>query len=80
MKEKLKAKIKSYKFWVSLSAAIVLLVEAIGKAVGFLADSSVVNDIVMGLCGVLIVLGIVTDDVPKKKEETKEEENKEDRA
>lgn len=68
MKEKLKVKIKSYKFWTSLAAGIVVLVELIGRAVGFIPNGVLINDIIMAFCGVLIVLGVVRDGIPKEEE------------
>ncbi len=51
---------KNYGFWVSLSSAVVVLVEAIGRACGFIPDGQLVNDIIMSVAGVLVVLGVVT--------------------
>lgn len=56
----MKNKIKSYGFWVSLSGAVVVLVEAIGRAVGFIANADIINNIIMSIAGVLVVFGIVT--------------------
>lgn len=58
--KKLFKKIKSYSFWVSLSASIVLLLNAIGNAFGFKIEEKIVNDVVMSLAGVLVVLGVVS--------------------
>ena len=55
---------KSYNFWVSLSGALGLLAVAIGKAFNVQIQAEGVEEIVMTLCGVLVVLGIVTK--PKK--------------
>lgn len=74
---------KNYGFWVSLSSAVVVLVEAIGRACGFIPDGQLVNDIIMSVAGVLVVLGVVTmpaseknktDETKTNKEETQETE------
>ena len=61
---KFKDRIKSYGFWTALSASIVLLVQAIGRCFGFQVEEHLVSDIIMSVCGVLVVLGIVV--MPKK--------------
>ncbi len=48
-----------YSFWVSLSGAIVILLNAFGKAFGFSIDNKVVEDCIMAVAGVLVVLGVV---------------------
>lgn len=52
---------KTYAFWVALSSAVVVLVQSLGKLFGFEIESSVVENVIMSICGVLIVLGIVTN-------------------
>lgn len=78
--KKLFKKIKSYSFWVSLSASIVLLLNAIGNAFGFKIEEKIVNDVVMSLAGVLVVLGVVSMNgaSDKKDEKTGESEEKTD--
>lgn len=78
--KKLFKKIKSYSFWVSLSASIVLLLNAIGNAFGFKIEEKIVNDVVMSLAGVLVVLGVVSMNgaSDKKDEKTGEGEGKTD--
>ncbi len=61
--------IKSYSFWVSLSGAIVVLVESLGKAIGFIPDGKLINDIVMAIAGFLVVLGVVAMPVNNKTDE-----------
>lgn len=80
--KKLFKKIKSYSFWVSLSASIVLLLNAIGNAFGFKIEEKIVNDVVMSLAGVLVVLGVVSMNgaSDKKNEKTGEGEEKTDDA
>ena len=53
-------KIRTYAFWVALSSAVVILVQSMGKLFGFEIESSTIESVIMSICGVLVVLGIVT--------------------
>lgn len=55
----MKNKFKSYGFWVSLSSAVVVLMDAIGRACGFIPDGELINNIIMSIAGLLVVLGVV---------------------
>ena len=70
-----------YSFWVSLSGAIVILLNAFGKAFGFSIDNKVVEDCIMAVAGVLVVLGVVGGVAGKtgenKNENDEENNNKE---
>ncbi len=61
-------KIKTYAFWVALSGSIVILVESVAKLFGFSIDSSTIENVIMAICGVLVVLGIVTKDSKSSKQ------------
>lgn len=79
----MKNRIKTYSFWVSLSGAVVVLVQAIGRAVGFIANADIISNIIMGIAGVLVVLGLVTAPTEEELEsknnsEKKEKDNKDD--
>ena len=63
---KLQERIKSYKFWVGLSASLVFVLQWIGKAFGFEISAEIVNGITMGFCSVLMVFGFV--EKPNKKQ------------
>lgn len=63
----LKNRIKTYAFWVALSSAVVVLVQSIGKLFGFEIESSTIENVIMSICGVLIVLGIVTNSTDSQK-------------
>lgn len=73
-------KIRPYNFWVGLSAALVLLLNSLGKAFGFEIENQVVEDVVMSIAGVLAVFGIVTGKPTKdeKSDENQNEENEND--
>ena len=62
----MKNKFKSYSFWTALSGAIVLLVESIGKAVGFIPNGDVINDVIMSVAGILVVFGVVSAPLENK--------------
>ena len=66
-------KYKSYAFWTSLSAAVVVLIGILSSAFGFEADQKLVTDIIMAICGILVVLGVVK--MPAKEPEEKMEED-----
>ena len=53
-------KIKNYGFWVSLSASLIMLLNALGNAFGFSIENQIVEDCIMSVAGVLVVLGVVT--------------------
>lgn len=44
----------------SVSGAVVILINKIGQIFGFSVDSEIFNGIVDSICGVLIVFGIIT--------------------
>lgn len=67
---KFKDRIKSYKFWVGLSASIVILLQALGDAFGFTVSEEIIQGITMGFCGVLVVFGVVEQ--PKVEKELNE--------
>jgi len=52
-------KFKSYAFWTSLAAATVVLVGVLASIFGFEADEKLVTDLIMAVCGILVVFGIV---------------------
>jgi len=56
---KLKDKIKSYSFWVSLASAIILILKILGNRFGFVIDETMVSDLFTALCSVLVLLGII---------------------
>ena len=56
---KLKDRIKTYNFWVSLSSAIFLMIKLLGEQIGFRVDESIFNDLITSLCGILVILGII---------------------
>ena len=68
--------IKSYKFWTALAGATGLLVVSIAKIFGFSISSTPIEEVIMAICGVLVVFGIVKK--PSKKEQTDDPKQDED--
>lgn len=68
-------KFRSYSFWISLSGAIILLINALGRAFGFSIENQLVEDIVLSIAGVLVVLGLVTMDFKPNDEEKEENDD-----
>lgn len=78
----MKKRIKQYSFWTGLSAALVILIGSIAKAFGFHFKEEIVSEIIMAICGVLVVLGVVNapfkeDEETDKKDQTAKEEKPE---
>lgn len=57
----LKDKIKNYGFWMSLTAAVILVLQTLGQVFGFSVNDQAITSIVTSVCGMLIVLGIISD-------------------
>ena len=74
----MKQRLKSYKFWVSLSASVILLVNSLGNLFGFKIDEVAMESVIMAFCGVLVVLGFV--DKPKENQNANEENTKQEKA
>lgn len=65
-------KYKTYAFWTSFSAAAVMLIGTLARAFGFESNDKLVSDIIMAICGILVVFGVVK--MPSKPQVTVEEE------
>lgn len=73
---KIKDKIKSYSFWVSLASAVILILKVIGSRFGFTVDESMVSDAFTAICSILVLLGIIV--VPTTPEKTNLNESQND--
>lgn len=67
-------KIKTYSFWVSLSGAIIVLLNAFGNAFGFEIENKIIEDCVMSIASILVVLGIVSNGKNSKENATNDVE------
>ena len=79
--KKLFERMKSYSFWVSLSGALIIFINCLGRIFNFQIENEIVEDVIMSIAGLLVVLGFVTkeasvdktDDNLEDIEETSEE-------
>lgn len=71
MKEKMLKKLKSVKFWLSLSGAAVIVLQLFGLKI----SAPYVNEVVSAICSVFVILGIM---VPDNREDLPGEENEEE--
>ena len=55
----MKEKFRSYSFWMSVTAAVILVVDNVGKMLGFSIENQDITKIVDSICGVLILFGIL---------------------
>lgn len=53
----MKDRLKNYGFWLSLASGIIILLQAFGLKV----DVPYVNEIITGILGVLVILGIINN-------------------
>ena len=67
---KLKQRVKTYSFWVSMASAILLFINTLGKNFNFSIDEKMYNDLFSAFLAILILLGVI---VPPSKQ-TKSEE------
>lgn len=65
---------RSYSFWVSLCGALIILLNAFGRAFGFSIENQVVEDCILSFASVLVVLGIVTKDTKRESEKPQQDE------
>lgn len=71
----MKDKFKNYSFWISVTGAVILLLNNLGKVFGFSVNNEAIYSIVDGVCGVLVVFGVLT--MNKTKKDTQQIENTE---
>ncbi len=69
-----KNKIKTYSFWTGLSAAVVMLCNAIAKCFGFSINDQIIEDVIMSICGVLVAFGVVCMPIKKDVDTTQKEQ------
>lgn len=73
---KIKDKIKSYSFWVSLASAVILILKVVGSRFGFTVDESMVSDAFTAICSILVLLGIIVVPSTQDKTNSTQTENK----
>ncbi len=75
----MKKLIKSYKFWSALAGAVGLLFVAINDTLGISINAGGVEQIILAVCGILVVFGIVKMPNSKEKPEAKNEKQEENK-
>lgn len=53
------SRFREYGFWISLTGAIILLLQVIGHQFGFTINENFVNEFVTAFCGILVIMGIL---------------------
>ena len=80
--KKLFERMKSYSFWVSLSGALIIFINCLGRIFNFQIENEIVEDVIMSIAGLLVVLGFVTKEASVDKTDDNlediEEENSEE--
>ena len=68
--KKVLSKFKKYSFWVAFTGVVVIFIKNLAELIGFTVDTGVIENVIMSLCGVLVVLGLVSKDyqVDKQKD------------
>lgn len=67
--------LKSYKFWTALAGAVGVLFVALSDTFGIKINAEGVKEIIMSICGILIVFGIVKKPKTQEKKENKNNAN-----
>ncbi|MBQ0017545.1 MAG: hypothetical protein KBT30_02820 [Clostridiales bacterium] len=66
----MKNKFRSYKFWISLLAGVIVLINTLGTVFGFIVNELAITSIATAVLGILVILGFVkNDEVPENKSE-----------
>ncbi len=74
----MKNRFKTYGFWMSLSSAIIILIQSVASLFGYEFQTTLIENIIMAVCGVLVVLGIVNK--PAQTEPLQNEETTQDNS
>ena len=69
--KKVLSKFKKYSFWIAFTGVVVIFIKNIAELFGFEIDTGAIENVIMSLCGVLVVLGLVI----KEDESVKTEES-----
>lgn len=64
------SKFKSFKFWMGLSSAVLLLLQSVAKPLGLEVSEDVYMSVVNAVLSVFVVLGIVVKDEAPKTDDT----------
>ena len=72
----MKNKFKSYSFWMSVCAAVILVINNLGNIFGFEISAELVTKLVDSVCGVLILFGVLATFKKDSAENTEDIETK----
>lgn len=56
----MKNKFKTTSFWLGVGGAIVIAIDCLADVFGIKISTSIVEDLVVAICSILVLLGIVT--------------------
>lgn len=70
-------KLNNYKFWMSLFAAVIVLINALGSAFGFAVNEIAITSIFTAVLGVFVTLGLIKKE---NKESEKTSQNSDDNS
>lgn len=74
--KKILSKFKKYSFWVAFTGVVVIFTKNLAGLIGFDVDTSLVENLIMSLCGVFVVLGLVVKDMQENnKDDVKTDDN-----
>lgn len=68
-------KFKTYAFWIALSGAVIIFIQSVGDLFGFTIDGGLIENVIMSICGIMVVLGIVSKPTLEQKTDRVEEKN-----
>jgi len=73
-----KTELKSYRFWLSVASACLLLFQAVGKPLGLDVNEEIYMSFVNAVLGVFVLFGIIapTSSIPETKDTQQDEEKK----
>lgn len=71
----MKEKFKSYKFWISVLAGVIVLINTLGAVFKFSVNEVAITSIATAVLGLLVILGIVKKEEKSTKDEQIEQQS-----
>ena len=62
--KKILGRFKKFSFWVAFAGVVVIFVKNLADLIGYDVDTTEIENLIMSICGVLVVLGLVSKDEP----------------
>lgn len=66
----MKKRIRTYKFWVAISASLMIVIQAVCKIFNVEVSEDVYNDFINGLLGVFVVCGFIEKPTANTKDDS----------